>query len=145
MEQPQYSMLERARVEKDYAPLYAQYQMGTTVWSPLKGGVLTGKYNDGIPKNSRGEMGSNMNGYVQVAEQNRNKIQQLDDIAKELGCSLAQLALAWCLKNPNVSTVITGGSSVDQVKENMKAIEFKNSLSVDVMKKIDGILDCDAS
>ncbi|MGE5225158.1 MAG: potassium channel beta subunit family protein, partial [Omnitrophica WOR_2 bacterium] len=125
MEQPQYNMFVREKVEHDYARLYKEVGLGTTIWSPLASGFLTGKYNNGIPEGSR----LTLEGYEwlrrdfegEQAEKKIEKVRALEPIANELGCSLAQLALAWCLKNPNVSTVITGASRPEQVVENMKA------------------------
>jgi voltage-dependent potassium channel beta subunit len=145
MEQPQYNMFHRERVEKEYANLYKEIGLGTTIWSPLASGLLTGKYNQGIPKDSR----VTLEGYEwlrkrfesEEAKQNLEKVRKLAPIAEELECSLAQLALAWCLKNPNVSTVITGASKTKQVKENMKALEVTEKLSADIINRIENILD----
>lgn len=141
MEQPQYNMFERERVEKEYLPLYKELGYGTTIWSPLASGVLTGKYNQGIPAGSRAAL----KGYEWVGESlatpdRIEKVKRLAPIAAELGCSLAQLALAWCLKNPNVSTVITGASRASQVHENMKAIEVAPQLTDELLEQIEGIL-----
>lgn len=141
MEQPQYNMFERERVEKEYLPLYKELGYGTTIWSPLASGVLTGKYNQGIPAGSRAAL----KGYEWVGESlatpdRIEKVKQLAPLAAELGCSLAQLALAWCLKNPNVSTVITGASRATQVHENMKAIEVAPQLTDELIEQIEGIL-----
>jgi len=140
MEQPQYNMLHRERVEKEYLPLYREIGLGTTIWSPLAFGLLTGKYNLGIPKGAR----ASLSGYEWLKDsvltpQNLEKVKQLEPTAKAIGCSLAQLALAWCLKNPNVSTVITGATRPQQVIENMQAEKFVQSLNDSVMEKIDGI------
>ena len=141
MEQPQYNMLNRDRVEKEYLSLYRDIGLGTTTWSPLASGLLTGKYNTGIPPGSR----ATLSGYGWLKEhvitpQNIAKVQRLEPIAKELGCTMAQLALAWARKNENVSTVITGATSPEQVKENMASLEFVSALDADVMKRIDGVL-----
>jgi voltage-dependent potassium channel beta subunit len=141
MEQPQYNMIHRDRVEKEYLPLYRDIGLGTTTWSPLASGLLTGKYNAGIPIGSR----ATLNGYGWLKEhvitpQNIAKVQQLEPIAKELGCTMGQLALAWARKNENVSTVITGATSPEQVKENMVSLEFVSALNTEVMKRIDGVL-----
>ena len=122
MEQPQYNMLHRDRVEKEYLPLYREIGLGTTIWSPLASGLLNGKYNNGIPPNTR----ASLKGYEWLRQylltpQNIEKVKQLQPLAKDLGCTMAQLALAWCLKNPNVSTVITGATRPEQVVENMKS------------------------
>jgi aryl-alcohol dehydrogenase-like predicted oxidoreductase len=138
-------MFHRERVENEYANLYKEIGLGTTIWSPLASGLLTGKYNQGIPKDSR----VTLEGYEWLrkrfesedAKQNLEKVRKLVPIAEELECSLAQLALAWCLKNPNVSTVITGASKPKQVKENMKALEATEKLSDDIIDRIEDILD----
>jgi voltage-dependent potassium channel beta subunit len=144
MEQPQYNMFHRERVEKEYAHLYEEVGLGTTIWSPLASGFLTGKYNDGIPEGSR----LDTEGYEWLrrrleSERGQRQIEQvklLMPIADELGCSIAQLALAWCLKNPNVSTVITGASKPEQVKENMKALDVAAQLNAPLMERIEEIL-----
>lgn len=141
MEQPEYNLLHRERVEKEYARLFEDIGLGTTTWSPLASGLLTGKYQNGIPKDSRGSL----KGYDWLKDQltdkdNLAKVQKLGKIAKELDCTLAQFAIAWCAKNPNVSTVITGASRVDQVHENMKALEILPKLTEDVMAHVDTIV-----
>ena len=144
MEQPQYHMFHRERVEKEYAPLYKSIGLGTTIWSPLASGLLTGKYNAKMPKGTR----ATLKGYEWLSErftddeavQKINKVGELMPIAEEIGCTMAQLALAWTLKNPNVSTTITGASRVEQVVENMKAIDFVDSLTPEIMDDIDAIL-----
>jgi voltage-dependent potassium channel beta subunit len=144
MEQPEYNMFHRERVEKEYARLYREIGLGTTVWSPLASGLLTGKYNQGIPQGTR----VSLKGYEwlrsyfesEEARQQIEKVKRLTLIANELGCSMAQLALAWCLKNPNVSTVITGASRKEQVNENMKALEVVPLLTDEVMEQIEEIL-----
>ncbi len=144
MEQPEYNMFHRERVEKEYARLYREFGLGTTVWSPLASGLLTGKYNQGIPQGTR----VSLKGYEwlrsyfesEEARQQIEKVKRLTLIANELGCSMAQLALAWCLKNPNVSTVITGASRKEQVNENMKALEVVPLLTDEVMEQIEEIL-----
>ena len=141
MEQPQYNMFNREKVEKEYLLLFRDLGIGTTVWSPLASGVLTGKYNKGIPANSR----ATLKGYEWLREyvitpERIEKVKQLQPMADELGCSMAQLGLAWCLKNPNVSTVITGASRPEQVAENMKAVEVEPKLSAEVMERIEQVL-----
>jgi aryl-alcohol dehydrogenase-like predicted oxidoreductase len=144
MEQPQYNMFNREQVEKEYAHLYAGIGLGTTIWSPLASGLLTGKYNQGLPTGTR----ATLEGYEwlknrfvdQEAQERIEKVGLLAPIADELDCSLAQLALAWCLNNPHVSTVITGASKVEQVKENMQAIEVAEMLDEALMERIDQIL-----
>jgi voltage-dependent potassium channel beta subunit len=141
MEQPQYNMFHRDRVEKEYLPLYREIGLGTTIWSPLASGLLSGKYNSGIPPGSR----ATLKGYEWLLEdvitpQNIEKVKKLQTLAKELGCTVAQLALAWCLKNPNVSTVITGASRPEQVIENMKAPEVVPKLTSNVIERIEAVL-----
>jgi voltage-dependent potassium channel beta subunit len=142
MEQPQYNMFVRERFEKEYALLYKELGYGTTIFSPLASGLLTGKYNAGIPAGTRAALP----GYEWIKEhiimpERIEKVKQLQPLAADLGCSLAQLALAWCLKNPNVSTVITGASKAAQVRENVKALEVVPKLTPEVMERIEGILD----
>ena len=140
MEQPQYNMFTRDRFEREYAPLYRDLGYGTTIWSPLASGLLTGKYNDGIPEGSRAAL----QGYEWLQQgitpERIEKVKKLKIVADELGCSLAQLGLAWCLANPNVSTVITGASRASQVTENMKALEVADKLTDEVLQSIEGIL-----
>jgi len=141
MEQPQYNLLERRRVEVEYARLYDDIGLGLTTWSPLASGLLTGKYLDGVPADSRAALP----GYEWLAgmltDEGRNaKVRRLVVIADELGCSLAQLAIAWCAANPNVSTVILGASRVEQVHENLKALEVLGALDRDMLDRIDKAL-----
>jgi voltage-dependent potassium channel beta subunit len=144
MEQPQYNLFHRERFEKEYAPLYERIGLGTTIWSPLASGLLTGKYADGIPEGSR----STLEGYEWLrsrlegpeVETQIEKVKQLTTIADELGCTMAQLAIAWCLVNPNVSTVITGASKPEQVRENMKALAVYEKLSPDILDRIEEIV-----
>ncbi len=145
MEQPQYNMFHRERVEVEYQRLYTEIGLGTTIWSPLASGLLTGKYNDGIPEDSR----ATLEGYEWLrkrftdkeAQEQIQKVIKLSKVANELSCTTAQLALAWCLLNPHVSTVITGASRSSQVEENMKALEIVDQLTADVVETIEGILD----
>lgn len=137
-EQPQYNLFERGRMSGEYVRFYQDYGYGSTIWSPLASGLLTGKYNNGIPKNSRGAL----KGYEWLHDSLKNKeklakVAALGKLAEELDCTTAQLALAWCLKNPNVSTVITGATSVKQLKENMKAAEVAPKITLEVLEKID--------
>ncbi len=145
MEQPEYNMFHRERVEKEYTRLYEEIGMGTTIWSPLASGMLTGKYNDGVPKGSRLALQDYewLRERVLGEEGQRkiDKVRRLAPIAKELDCTLAQLALAWCLKNPNVSTVITGASKPEQVGENMKALGVVSKLVPEIMEQIEAVLE----
>lgn len=144
MEQPEYNLFHRERVEKEYASLYREHGLGTTIWSPLASGLLTGKYNQGIPAGSR--MALENFGWLRAkleseeGRQRLEKVQALAPLAEELGITLAQMSLAWCLKNPCVSTVITGASKPEQVTENMKALEHTARLTPEVMARIEGIL-----
>lgn len=142
MEQPQYNMLHRQKVEVDFAQIYKHPGLGTTIWSPLGSGILTGKYNDGMPDDTR----LNIDGMDwlkdrTLTEQNLAKVKQLKPIADELGVSMALLALAWCLKNENVSTVILGASKTAQLEENLKAVEIKHQLTDEIMQRIEEVLD----
>ena len=141
MEQPQYHLFERRKVEKEYARLYEDIGLGLTTWSPLASGLLTGKYVDGIPDDSR----VNLDGYDWLSdsvtgEQANQRVQSLRPIADDLGCTLAQLAIAWCAANPDVSTVITGASRASQVTENMAALEVIDAIDDDVRQRIDLVL-----
>jgi voltage-dependent potassium channel beta subunit len=145
MEQPQYNMFHRSRFEVEYGRLYEAIGLGTTIWSPLAAGILTGKYNEGMPGNTRislpgyewlREMFESEEGQQRIA-----KTRQLSKIAEELGTNMARLAIAWCLKNPNVSTVITGASRVEQVLDNMNALDVAKLLTEDVMIAIEEVLD----
>ncbi|HMH69398.1 MAG TPA: aldo/keto reductase [Pinirhizobacter sp.] len=138
MEQPQYNLLHRDRVEREYAPLYEEFGMGTTIWSPLASGLLSGKYLDGVPHDSRlaqsnyAWLRDNLLGQGDAMV----KVRALSPIAERLGVSLAQLSLAWCLKNPRVSTVILGASKREQLEENFKALEVVGKLDADLMEAI---------
>jgi voltage-dependent potassium channel beta subunit len=145
MEQPQYNLFHRDRVEREYAALFERIGLGTTIWSPLASGLLTGKYNDGVPPDTR----TTIEGYEwlrsrvagEKVEETIAKLRHMAPIAEELDCTMAQLAIAWCLTNPNVSTVITGASRPEQVRENMKAMEVYERLTPEVLEKIEGIID----
>jgi len=142
VEQPQYNMFEQGRLTGDYVRFYKNYGYGTTTWSPLASGLLTGKYQNGIPQDSRGSL----KGYQWLHDtltdaQKLAKVAALMPIAQKLGCTLSQLAIAWCLKNPFVSTVITGASRVAQVHENMKAADFADALTPAIMADIDVIFE----
>lgn len=140
MEQPEYNIFHRSRVEQEYAPLFTQMGLGLTTWSPLASGLLTGKYRSGIPADSRGAIPRMKFLVDRLTDKAKNEIVgRLGDVAAELGCSLPQLAIAWCAANPNVSTVITGASRVAQVKENMGAMEVVAKLTPEVLARIDAI------
>ena len=138
MEQPQYNLLARTKVEQEYSRLYDDIGLGTTIWSPLASGLLTGKYRDGVPSDSRGALA----GYEWLQERltdaaSQAKVERLRPIAERLGCSMAQLAIAWCAANPRVSTVITGASRPSQVLENFEALAVLPLLTPEVMGHID--------
>ncbi len=141
MEQPEYNIFNRDKVEKQYARLYEDIGLGLTTWSPLASGLLTGKYLDGVPEGSR----ASLPGYEwlthQLTNPKRNKrVRDLKEVADKLGCTLSQLALAWCARNKHVSTVITGASRVEQVRENMLALDVIGQLDDEVMERIDIIV-----
>jgi len=138
VEQPQYNLLWRKRVEQEYARLYEDLGIGLTTWSPLASGLLSGKYADGIPEGSR----ATLEGYewlrgMLIDERRNDKVRRLAEIAAELGCTTAQLAIAWCTKNPRVSSVITGASKVSQVTENLAALEVAGALDDEMLGRID--------
>lgn len=138
VEQPQYNLLHRDRVEREYAPLYEKYGMGTTIWSPLASGLLTGKYRDGAPADAR----LNQPGYEWLRDELLDKdrvarAQRLAPIADELGVSMAQLALAWCLANAHVSTVLLGASKLEQLAHNLDALELLPRIDADTKKRIE--------
>ena len=144
MEQPQYNMFTRDKVEKEFAPLYGDIGLGTTIWSPLAGGLLTGKYNEGTPPDSR----ISLEGYEWLRpryedEEARRKlgiVRQLGDLTRELDTNLPRLGIAWCLKNPHVSTAILGASKVAQLENNLQALELLPRLTLEVMDRIDTML-----
>lgn len=144
MEQPEYNMFNRMKMEKEYLGLFDSEGMGTTIWSPLASGVLTGKYNSGIPKGSRMSLPDYkfLRDKLESKEgsDRLNKVKRLGKVADKLGVSLAQLSLAWCLKNKNVSTVILGATNTKQLDENLKSIEYKDLLTDSVMGRIENIL-----
>jgi voltage-dependent potassium channel beta subunit len=141
MEQPEYNLFQRRRFENDYVRVYKDYGYGSTTWSPLASGLLTGKYSKGIPKDSRGALQGYDWLHDHLTDQEKlAKVRALEPIAKELNCTLSQLSIAWCLKNPFVSTVITGASRVNQVHENMKAIEIEPKLTAEILERMDQIL-----
>jgi aryl-alcohol dehydrogenase-like predicted oxidoreductase len=137
MEQPQYNLFERRKVEREYARLYDDIGLGLTTWSPLASGLLTGKYRDGIPEGSRAAL----EGYEWLKEgltdERRNQqVASLGEVAEQLGCTLAQLAIAWCAANPHVSTVITGASRPEQVTDNLGAVAVLEKLTPEVLADI---------
>ena len=136
MEQPQYNMLHKDRFEKEYKDIFKKYNLGATIWSPLASGILTGKYNNGIPANSRFKV----TGYEWLADSieeiDFNKIKNFNTISKKLGIKLSQLAIIWCLKNKNVSTVILGASKLSQLKENLDSIKHYGLISDEIMLEI---------
>ena len=141
MEQPEYNMFNRRKVEKDYARLYEDIGLGLTTWSPLAGGLLTGKYVDGIPDDSRAALEGHDYLKDKLADNSVvDVIKGVVEIAKELDCTPAQLALAWCASNPNVSSVITGASRVSQVTENMAAIEVVEAITPEIKNRIEELL-----
>jgi aryl-alcohol dehydrogenase-like predicted oxidoreductase len=138
-------MFNRSKLEKEYIGLFDAEGMGTTIWSPLASGILTGKYKNGVPKGSRMSLPDykflrdNMESKEGV--NNIKKVERLRKITDKLGISLAQLSIAWCLKNKNVSTVILGATNTKQLDENLKSIEFKDLLSENIMSSIENILN----
>ena len=144
MEQPQYNLFERQKVEADYAPVYETFGLGTTIWSPLASGVLTGKYNDGIPADSR----MNLPGYEWLRDEwakpagvaKLEKVRALAGLAGKIGMPINHLALLWCLANPNVSTVILGASKVAQLQDNLAALGNKAKMTPEVMAEMEAIM-----
>jgi len=136
MEQPQYNLLFRDRFEKEYKDIFKKYKIGTTIWSPLASGLLTGKYNDGIPTKSRFKV----KGYEWLADTidkiDFNKIKKINLLAKKLGIKSSQLAILWCLKNKNVSSVILGASKLSQLKENLDSIKSYDLINDEILKEI---------
>ncbi|KAJ6967411.1 hypothetical protein NC652_004841 [Populus alba x Populus x berolinensis] len=142
VEQPEYNMLSRHKVESEYLPLYTTYGLGLTTWSPLASGVLTGKYNKGgVPSDSRFALENYKNlASRSLVDDVLKKVDGLKPIADELGVPLSQLAIAWCAANPNVSSVITGATKESQIQENMKAVEVIPLLTPAVMEKIEAVV-----
>ena len=145
VEQPVYNLFERHRFSPDYDRVYRDYGYGATTWSPLASGLLTGKYKDGIPKGSRGDLQSMewLQDHLTDA-QKLAAVEALAPLARDLGATPAQFAIAWCLKNPHVSSVITGASRVEQVHENMRATEIAAKMTPDVLEATDRIFRGDA-
>ena len=145
MEQPQYNMFHRERVESEYRRLYKEIGLGTTIWSPLASGLLTGKYTDGIPSGSR----ATLQGYEWLREkfesaegkERINKTVDLREIAKKMNTSITKLAIAWCLKNADVSTVILGASKTEQLRENLEALDVVKNIDTNINEQIEAVLD----
>ncbi len=141
MEQPQYNLFYRKRVEQEYGRLYDDIGLGLTTWSPLASGLLTGKYRDGVPAGSRAQLPGYDGLRKELTDAAKNSIVgKLGNVADELGCTLAQLAIAWILKNPHVSTVITGASRVEQIAENMKAQDVSLKITPEIKQQIEEIV-----
>ena len=144
MEQPQYNLFERDKVERDYAPVYDTFGLGTTIWSPLASGLLTGKYNNGMPNDSR----ANLPGYewlrdIMMGDQGRARIEKIKELAKiadGAGMPIHHMALLWCLANPRVSTVILGASKIEQLHDNLSALKSREKMSADVMAAIEEVM-----
>ena len=144
MEQPEYNLFRREKVEAEFLPLYSLFGLGTTIWSPLASGILTGKYNEGIPADSR----MNLPGYEWLkarldspkGKDELAKVKQLAKLADDLGLPIHHLALLWCNANPNVSTVILGASKLSQLKDNLKALDSKSKITPEVLAKIEAIV-----
>jgi aryl-alcohol dehydrogenase-like predicted oxidoreductase len=141
IEQPEYNLFNRVRVEEEYLRLYGECGLGLTTWSPLASGVLTGKYLDGVPADSRAALPGYEWLREELSDPTRNAaVRQLLDLARELDCTPAQLAIAWCARNPHVSSVITGATSVQQVEENLQALALLPKLTDSVRQRIDAIV-----
>jgi voltage-dependent potassium channel beta subunit len=141
VEQPQYNLLEREKVEKEFYNIFRTVGMGTTIWSPLASGLLTGKYNDGIPDDSRFALeGFDWLRDRWMVDEKIGKVKKLGELASELGTKQSTLSIAWCLKNPNVTTAILGATRKEQLVENLKAIEVLPLLTTEVMKRIEDIM-----
>ncbi len=141
MEQPQYNLFERSKVEVEYKEIYKNVGLGTTIWSPLAAGLLSGKYNEGVPKGSRFALeGFDWLRDRWMLDDRIKKVKKLSDLAAKLGTSTAALSIAWCIKNPDVTTAILGATKKQQLTDNLKALEVVNLLTPDVMEKIEGIM-----
>ena len=142
MEQPQYNLFERSKVDAEYLEIYKNVGLGTTIWSPLAAGLLTGKYNDGIPEGSRFQIeGFEWLRDRWLMQEKINKVQQLGAIAKALKVSTASLSIAWCIKNPNVTTAILGATSKTQLLDNLTALDTAALLTPEIMEQIEGIVE----
>jgi voltage-dependent potassium channel beta subunit len=141
MEQPQYNLFERNKIENDYLEVYKNVGLGTTIWSPLAAGLLTGKYNNGIPEGSRLAIeGFDWLKERWIMQDKIEKVQQLQSLANELGCSLPALSIAWCIKNPNVTTAILGATKKEQLIDNLTALKAVELLTSEVISKIEAIM-----
>ena len=141
VEQPQYNLFERQKMEVDFAPIFRDIGMGTTIWSPLASGLLTGKYNDGVPEGSRLAIeGFEWLKDRTLSEERIGRVRELNTVAKELDTSLATLAIAWCIKNPAVTTAILGATREEQLTENLKALDVLPGLTDEVMARIDEVM-----
>lgn len=142
MEQPQYSMLTRDKVEREYAPLYRKHGLGLTIWSPLKHGILTGKYTNGIPDDSRVKKNGADPSFQKLASSAViERVAKLAPIAGKIGASTAQLALAWVVKNEHVSSAIIGATSVKQIEENLSALAFVDKLTPEILQEVEAVLE----
>ena len=141
MEQPEYNLFHRQKVEVDFLPIYKNVGLGTTIWSPLAAGLLTGKYNNGIPEGSR--LAIEGFGWLkdkQLSDERIEKVKQLEPIARQLDCSLATLSIAWCISNPHVTTAILGATKKEQLTENLKALQLLPKLTPEVLQRIEDIV-----
>lgn len=141
VEQPQYNLFERTKMEHDYLPVFKNHGMGTTIWSPLASGLLTGKYNDGIPEGSR----LALENYAwlkdrMMQDDKLERVKKLSKVASDMGTSLATLSIAWCIHNPNVTTAILGATRESQLMENLEALNVYTQLTPAIMQEIDGIM-----
>jgi len=142
MEQPQYNLFEREKMEKEYLDVFRTVGMGTTIWSPLASGLLSGKYNNGVPKNSRFALqGFDWLKERWMMDDKLKKVKKLAELADKTGISMAALSIAWCIRNPNVSTAILGATKKQQLLENLKALDAVSKLTPEIMTKIDGIMN----
>ncbi len=142
MEQPQYNMLHREKVEVEYNQIYKTVGLGTTIWSPLASGILSGKYNDGMPESTRLSMdGLEWLKDANLVDEKLQKVREMTKLAQEVGLSMPKFAIAWCLKNPNVSTVILGASKAAQLKETLTTMDDLDKLTPEILEKVEGILD----
>jgi aryl-alcohol dehydrogenase-like predicted oxidoreductase len=141
VEQPQYNLLERNKLEYEFLNIFRTVGMGTTIWSPLASGLLTGKYNNGIPEGSRFALeGFDWLKNQWMVDDKLSKVRKLGEVANELGTSLATLSIAWCVANPNVTTAILGATKKEQITENLKALEVWSKLNAEVLQRIDEIM-----